>query len=114
MLLPFQSVLRLMSKRGKKYPSNILVERLEIDRILWAVKTTGRFLPKISCLLQAIAAQVMFEQQGYLTHFKIGVAMNRSGGLDAHAWVECNGEVVIGLIENSSEFIPLPLLAERK
>ncbi len=108
LLLAFRIVLRLMSKIGKTYSSYVLVDRIQIDRILWAVKTAGRYLPKVSCLIQAMAAYVMLEQQGYFTHFKIGVAKNRSGGLEAHAWVECDAKVVIGSIESSLEFIPLP------
>ena len=114
LLLPFHVVLRLMSKLGKTYSSCVLVGPIQIDRILWAVKTAGRYLPKVSCLIQAMAAYVMFERQGYLTHFKIGVAKNRPGGLEAHAWVECDAKVVIGSIENSLKFIPLPLMAKRE
>ncbi len=110
LLLAFHIVLRLMFKIGKRYSSCVLVDRIQIDRILWAVKTAGRYLPKVSCLIQAMAAYVMFEQQGCLAHFKIGVAKNRSGGLEAHAWVECDAKVVIGSIESSLEFIPLPCI----
>jgi hypothetical protein len=71
-------------------------------------------VPGATCLSQALAAQTLFLRQGYPAELHIGVAKNETGQLEAHAWVESEGQVVIGDLQNLSRYTPLPSLeAER-
>lgn len=57
---------------------------------------TGRtFLGDRPCLTQAIAARWLLARDGYATELKIGAAME-DGEFRAHAWLEANGQVVLG------------------
>ena len=40
--------------------------------------------------------QVLLGRRGYVTALRIGVARSELGRFEAHAWIECESEVVIG------------------
>jgi hypothetical protein len=83
---------------------------ISIERVVWAVNVVSRYMPGgVKCLARALATQRLLAQQGYFTQLRIGVK-NLKGKLEAHAWVENNGEVVIGEVPNLSEFTALPAL----
>ena len=62
-----------------------------------AVLTASRYVPGFhTCLTQALAVQFLLKREGYPAHLCIGVAKASPGQLQAHAWVESDGVVVIG------------------
>jgi len=65
-------------------------------RVVWAVRSAAHFVPRSTCLVQALAAQVLLIQQGYRPRLTIGVAKRESDHFVAHAWVTCEDEVLIG------------------
>lgn len=80
------------------------------DRIVWAVSAVSRYAPlNFSCLVQALSAKIALGRQGYPVTVRIGVAPAGCGKLSAHAWLESNGEVVIGG-KCRHDFSPLPSL----
>ena len=40
------------------------------------------------CLAKALTTQVLMERRGHQCEFKLGVAKNEQGELEAHAWIE--------------------------
>src|SRR5215831_18997330 len=66
------------------------------EQVARAVTAASRYVPRATCLTQALAAQVLLTRQGYPVSLRIGVAKGEGGRLEAHAWVENQGEVVIG------------------
>ena len=60
-----------------------------------AVKLVSRYLPHATCLTQAIAVQVLLARIGHDSLVEIGVAKD-AGKFEAHAWVTCGDEIVIG------------------
>jgi hypothetical protein len=68
---------------------------LNAYQIAWAVRSGARFLPRSTCLVRALAAQALLTRHGYRPRLTIGVAKSQSR-FEAHAWVTCKGEVVIG------------------
>jgi hypothetical protein len=74
--------------------------------IIWAVASASRFVPGASCLTRAMVAQMMLARFGRTSRLHIGVARARDGRLEAHAWLESGGEVVIGR-EQWQRFTPL-------
>ncbi|HEX6127382.1 MAG TPA: lasso peptide biosynthesis B2 protein [Pyrinomonadaceae bacterium] len=66
-----------------------------IDEITRGVRIAGRLVPRATCLTQALAARKLLAQYGYRTELKIGVAKN-TGELEAHAWLEINGRIILG------------------
>lgn len=67
------------------------------ENIAWAVNVVGRYvLGDNTCLTQALAAELLLRRRGYRAHTRIGVAKGYKGNLEAHAWVESDGQVVVG------------------
>ena len=75
-----------------------------VEQVVWAVKVVSRYLPGATCLTQALAAQALLTHSGFQSQVEIGVARNLANGNDkdelpafqAHAWVVCQGQVVLG------------------
>ena len=69
-----------------------------MTQLVWAVKTVSRYLPGATCLTQAVAAQALLSQSGFPSQVEIGVAKDKGDlrRLQAHAWVVCQGQVVLG------------------
>lgn len=65
-------------------------------RVAWLVKVAGRYSPvDATCLKQALVLCWFLGKQGLDATLQIGVARDRES-LIAHAWVEQNGQVLIG------------------
>jgi hypothetical protein len=65
-------------------------------RVAWAIARTSRFVPRASCLAQAVAAESLLKVMGCPVTLRIGVAKPDNGSLKAHAWIESRGSVVVG------------------
>jgi hypothetical protein len=72
------------------------------EQISHAVDIAARFVPGATCLVKAQACSVMLNRFGYAAEIKIGVWKN-SSSLEAHAWVESAGTVVLGATGNPYE-----------
>jgi Transglutaminase-like superfamily len=79
----------------------------ESRTIVWAVSAIGARLPGTTCLVEALAADCMLRRRGHASALKIGVRRGAELGIDAHAWVECSGAVVIGTAPALSEYVVL-------
>ncbi len=96
-LLPFSTLRKLLYRfrsilgRGEKEFSE--------DRLVWSVGVVSRYIPKATCLAQAITTQLLLQQAGHQACLHIGVTEAEEGGLKAHAWVESQGKVLIGGID---------------
>ena len=62
--------------------------------------------PSATCLVQALAADAILRRRGLACELRIGVRARDDSTvpIEAHAWVECDGAVAIGAIENLSAF----------
>jgi hypothetical protein len=67
----------------------------KVREIVRSVKLMSRYVPAATCLVQALVVISLLEQAGLPGLLRIGVV--RTGKkLEAHAWVESLGRVVIG------------------
>jgi len=106
-LLGFRAVHGLVLRAG---PSARLSRRAphSIPRITGAVGAVSRFVPRATCLTQALAAHWLLSREGYAPSLRLGVRRDESD-FQAHAWVECDGSVVIGGTDARIRYRPLPL-----
>jgi hypothetical protein len=101
--LPFRLVRKLTGAQDRE-GSGPATERSEAARIAWAVPIAARRFPvRMTCLVQAIAADAMLRRRGCHPSLRIGVAP-ASGAIEAHAWVECAGKVIVGEVENLARY----------
>src|SRR4051812_15439934 len=97
-LLPFRTLRRLLARavdippRASWHPRRRTSSSAE--RICWAVEAASRYTPGIkTCLVQALAAQVLLARHGHPAFVHIGVVRGDGGEFQAHAWVESEGRV---------------------
>lgn len=67
-----------------------------VDSWAWAVNSAGRFVPKVTCLMLSFAGKILLERRGLPCRLTIRVAKDKAGVFSAHAWLSCNGRVVLG------------------
>ena len=68
--------------------------RADADLSIRAVEASGRVVPGSNCLSEGLTAWVLLTRAGRQPMLRVGVAKGRR--LQAHAWVECDGAVVVG------------------
>jgi hypothetical protein len=85
-----------------------------IRRVAWAVRTASRFTPSATCLTQALAAEALLRRMGQLAALRIGVAKGEGRPLQAHAWVEGEGGVIVGASADISNYTVLSRRGDRK
>ena len=107
-LLPFQSLLRLLSGQTRRAARAQGADQQTVRRITWAVRVTSRYVPAATCLPHALAARVLLARVGQPADIRIGVAKGGVGKLHAHAWVEIEGKVIIGKSADLAQFTVLP------
>ncbi len=108
--LGFAKLGRLLSRFERTHPK-AANGSADVDRIVWAVSAAGRVVPGGKpCLPLAMASQWLLRRRGFVTDLRIGVMRGDSGRLEAHAWVELNGRILIGQTPSLERFERLPAL----
>jgi Transglutaminase-like superfamily len=106
-LLPFRKVRELLTRLSRT-STDSRADQASVARVVWAVRTASRYIPAATCLTQALATKLLLGRLGHHPTLRIGVARGKSGELQAHAWVEIEGKVVIGGAQASlKQFTPL-------
>lgn len=68
-------------------------------------------IPRATCLPQALAGEALLVRNGHAAELILGVAKTPQGRLEAHAWVESRGRLVVGeLRQGMAQYTPLPPL----
>jgi transglutaminase superfamily protein len=91
-LVPFVWLKEYMALRAVRNP---IRQDIPVERVVWAVRTAAAYIPRATCLTQALAAKYQLERSGRSGRIHIGVD-KKDGQFLAHAWLECEGETVIG------------------
>lgn len=67
------------------------------DTVVWAVTAASRRVPgRTTCLSQALTVQALLARNGCPSRLQVGVVRDKQGAVEGHAWVECEGRVLIG------------------
>jgi hypothetical protein len=111
-LLPFRTLYRLAEAAGRarRPPRAAPVPR---ERVLWAVAATARFVPRPTCLVRALAARILLARHGYPSALRLGVARGDGRTIEAHAWLEDEGRVLVGGPVDA-RYVPLPPVEARR
>ena len=102
-LLPFGWV-RALAERPRRIGGGPRASR---DELAWSVIAVGKRL-RSTCLVDALALQTLLLREGHDASLRIGVAKTDAGRLEAHAWLDSGGRVLVGGPE-SARFAELPL-----
>lgn len=108
-LVSLQTLLKVLDKAATASPRWICGRRWDSDRIVWAVSAITRRIPRLgNCLCVALSAKLLLSITGRPSSLRIGVAKSDSGQLEAHAWLEADGIILIGSVEHD-RYAPLPV-----
>ena len=103
-VLPFGRVRRAVAHASRRR----LRVAASVDGVMRAVDSASRFVVDPTCLVRALSAKVLLGSVGAPAELRIGVAREGGARLQAHAWVACDGRVVVGGEHDLSVFTLLP------
>lgn len=96
-LLSFNRQYQLLVRFGNLAPKSQKPNPAYLEQVVWAItKASHRLLGPNTCLPQALAAQFLLKRHGFPVRLVIGVRKDEFGAFKAHAWVENDGDIVIG------------------
>lgn len=106
--LPFAKLQHYLDRLSHvSFPGQSL-EVYRLHTLIWAVNWSSYYSPGVvKCLARALSTQTLMRQQGYSSEIRIGVAKGRQGSLEAHAWVESQGQIIMGYLPDLSRYKPL-------
>jgi hypothetical protein len=102
-ILPVKFLIQQLRRTRRDRPR--FDSRPEVRTLIWAVEAVSRRIPGGTCLSRALAAHVLLAKYGYPSEICLGVA-RANDDFRAHAWLEHDGEVVMGHSEESYTRLP--------
>ena len=103
-VLPFRTVARFAARGAFRRGS---VDTIERERFVWAVNAVSRkIMPSRRCLVRALSVQWFLRRAGVPAELCIGARKQAAGRLNAHAWVELDGNVIIGGKDSPKIYAP--------
>ena len=95
-LLPFRVVNELLSPLNGAARAALRKGERSTERAVWGVQAATNCVPHATCLTQALAGQLLLGVEGIPASVHIAVAKERGGILEAHAWLDFDGKILIG------------------
>jgi hypothetical protein len=93
--LPFRTLQKTIERLFHS-PTTSHEPSLPPEKFSWAVVAVSPYVPSATCLAQALTLQSLLSREGIHSDLEIGVARDDVAGIAAHAWLEVEGQVVIG------------------
>jgi hypothetical protein len=108
-LLPFLTLQRTLASLSHRFARPATLSSVPTARTAWAITAAARHLPlRTTCLVESLAARAMLQRRGIDCALRLGV--RRAADLSpftAHAWLEHQGAVVLGQVDDLSEYARL-------
>jgi hypothetical protein len=95
-VLPFWTLRGAVAQLARVPAGSPHINRASVEQLVWTVTVASRYVPKATCLTQALVTQILLGRRGYPARLHVGVAKSERGRLQAHAWLESQGRVVVG------------------
>ena len=106
-----RTILKSLSSSSKAEHDDSQITQQTVRQVIWAVEKSSSLMPGgAKCLAKALTTQVLMARRGCDCEFKIGVAKTDEDTLEAHAWIEKDGQVIMGFLPNLDRFTCLPSL----
>ncbi|WP_258605155.1 lasso peptide biosynthesis B2 protein [Mesorhizobium sp. AR10] len=91
-LFSYNRVRHMVTRLDARQPADIG----ELRRVAWGVAAAARFVPRASCLTQALSGQYILARQGNASKIRIGIERDTGTQLKAHAWLMSGNHIVLG------------------
>ena len=102
-LFPFKAVRHTLTAVSHRWiaPNH----SISLAAIVWSVTMASLYTPGgAKCLVKALATQLLLNRYGYPHQLHIGVAMGETNTVEAHAWIEYQGQVIMGALQDLHRF----------
>lgn len=109
-VLPFKNLTKILGKLSRVVRYQHSCPPSLPDRIAWAIEKASAYVPAAKCLCRGLVGQVLLSWHGVSSDLHIGIFKRSESELEAHAWVETDGRVLIGDLEDLSRYVLLPSL----
>jgi len=83
--------------------------KIDPRQIAWLVTVASRYVFRATCLTQALTARVLLNAAAIPNQLHIGVARDKT--FESHAWIECEGRILVGGAQQSARFAKILTLA---
>jgi hypothetical protein len=111
-LLPFKWVDDWLNNLYPEPQVEVAIGWAAIKRVTSIVEVCSRYVPRATCLTQALVTRTLLARSGQCSKLRLGV-QKKNSVFKAHAWVEVNGKVVIGGSPGRLSFTVLRHFSER-
>jgi hypothetical protein len=108
-VLPFQLVAATLGSLASR-SSVRRTGQVPAERVAWAVRIASHYLPAADCLSRALATRTLLKRRGYTAKIYIGLSRAAKGQLEAQAWVESEGAIVMGGLPDLARYAASPSL----
>jgi hypothetical protein len=96
-VLPYRTWRYLLLAPPRVRRSTVDRQTVKVMDIVRATDRATRLVPRgYNCLVRALSARLLLAYYGFGSTLSLGVAKTASGALAVHAWLQRDGEVVIG------------------
>ena len=104
--LPSRASTRLVVFATKELVRNPASRYAETaDHVVQIVEAMGRLMSVTNCLVRALTTWIILMRRRIPARLRIGVTRGPAGRLEAHAWLESRGRVVIGDAGELSRYV---------
>ena len=78
-------------------------DQIKVEDIIWSINAVSCYIPRSTCLTQAITAQILLSRHNHPSKLKIGVT--KKDEFIAHAWLEIDDKIVLG--KSEQKYVPI-------
>ena len=102
-----------IQKTYKQINKNLNLHRKNINnsysvqKVVWAIDSVTKNIINATCLIKALSGFVILKRNGHNPKVEIGVK-KKQDKLEAHAWLVLNNKVILGHINDISEYKKMP------
>ncbi len=108
LLLPFSQLQNLIEQTKSWKFLAFDAQNVTTRAIVLAIHRSAKYGPGTTkCLARALTTGVLMSRYGFPYQIKIGVAKGKNNQLEAHAWVESKGAVIVGDLPDLSRYIAM-------
>jgi hypothetical protein len=102
-ILPYRVTKRWLSEEIGDYSTVRLRDEMTIRKVTGLVRLLKQYAPRANCLTQALATKAVLRSYGQNANIRLGVVRSDIS-IDAHAWVEIEGHIILGKQPNNSRY----------
>ena len=94
--MSFPLLIQQAESKSHRFLSKSKTTELTVNKLVWFFNRASDFVPGATCLVRSLAGKAVFSLYGYEPKLVIGVRKDSSNDLRSHAWLECDGQILVG------------------